>query len=62
MIHLFMIFWWLESSKEPHLFEIVTFYNIINVFTIRFDQFIASLLNKLSYLKKETPNFSIVIL
>ncbi len=37
-----------------YLFEIeIHFYNIINVFTVRFDQFNASLLNKsINFLKK----------
>ncbi len=29
-----------KSSKEQHLFEIEIFCNIINVFTVTFDQFI----------------------
>ncbi len=33
-------------SKEPHLFEIEIFGQIINVFTVTFDKFYASLLNK----------------
>ncbi len=37
---------WLESSKEQHLFEIKILCNIINVFTVTFDQFNESLLNK----------------
>ncbi len=41
-----IIIWWIESSKEQHLFEIEIFCNVINVFTITFDQFNASLLNK----------------
>ncbi len=42
----FRILWWIESSIEQHLFEIEIFPNIINVFTVTFDQFNASLLNK----------------
>ncbi len=38
--------WWIESSKEQILFENEVFCNIINVFTVTFDQFNASLLNK----------------
>ncbi len=37
---------WIESSKEQHLFKISILYNIINVFTVTFDQFKAFLLNK----------------
>ncbi len=29
--------WWIESSKEQHLFEIENFCNIINVFTVTFN-------------------------
>ncbi len=43
--YLFRIFWWIESSKEQHLFEIEIFCGI-NVCTVTFDQFNASLLNK----------------
>ncbi len=35
-----------ESSKVQHLFELKIFCNIINVFTVTFDQLNASLLNK----------------
>ncbi len=42
-ILVFRILWWIESSKEQHLFEMEFFCNIINVFT---DQFNASLQNK----------------
>ncbi len=35
----FTILWWIESSKEQHLFETEIFCNIINVFTVTFDQF-----------------------
>ncbi len=34
-----------ESWKEQHLFESEIFCNIINAFTVTFDQFNASLLN-----------------
>ncbi len=37
-----------RKFKRPHLFEIEIFCNIINVFTVTFDQFDASLLNKRS--------------
>ncbi len=37
-----------------HLFEIEIFYKIINVFTVTFDQFNASLLNKsINFLKRK---------
>ncbi len=67
--------WWIlffrihrsiESSKEQHLFEIEIFCNIINVFTVTFDQFNTSLMNlSINFLKKKkkkrikwlTPNF-----
>ncbi len=42
----FRIHRWIESWKEQHLFEIEIFSNIINVFTVTFDQFNASLINK----------------
>ncbi len=35
-----------ESSKEQHLYEIEIFCNIINVFSVTFHQFNASLLSK----------------
>jgi len=34
-----MIHRWIESSKEQHLFEIEIYCNIINYFTVTFDQF-----------------------
>ncbi len=37
---------WIENSKEQSLFEIEIICNNINVFTVTFDQFNASLLNK----------------
>ncbi len=42
----FKIHRWIESSKEQHLFETEIFCNIINVLTVTFDQFNASLMNK----------------
>ncbi len=30
-------FYWIESSKEQHLFETEIFCNITNVFTVTFD-------------------------
>ncbi len=35
-----------ENSKEQHLIETEIFYNIIHVFTVSFDTFKASVLNK----------------
>ncbi len=35
-----------QSSKEQHLFETENFCNIINAFTVTFDQLNVSLLNK----------------
>ncbi len=40
------LFWRIESSKEQHLLEMEIFCNIINIFTVTFDQFNAALLNK----------------
>ncbi len=37
--------WQIESLYEPHLLEIEIFHNIINVFTVPFEQFNVSLLN-----------------
>ncbi len=52
------VLWWTE--KKQHLFETEIFYNFINVFTVTFKQFNASLLNKkkieiefIHYLKAE---------
>ncbi len=42
--------WSIQSSKELHLFEI-SFFNIINVFSVPFGQFNAPLLNKSIQLK-----------
>ncbi len=50
MIH-FQYFWLIESAKDQHLFEIETICCIINVFTATYDQFNASLLNKIISLK-----------
>ncbi len=57
-------FWWIERSKDQYLFEIEIFCNIINVLTVKFDQFNASLLNKsINFLKNilMTPNFWMVV-
>jgi len=43
------IFLFIKHSKE-HLFEIESFCNIINVFTVNFDQFNASLKSMLFFL------------
>ncbi len=37
-----------RKFKEYHLFEVEMVCNIINVFTVTFDQFNASLLNKIN--------------
>ncbi len=40
VIHfIFRILWWIERPKEQHLFEIESFCNIINAFTLTFDLF-----------------------
>ncbi len=49
-IHFCRIVWWKGSSKEQRLFKKSC--NIINVFTVTFDQFNASLLNKSIVLSK----------
>ncbi len=43
----FMILWWIGNSKEHYLFKVEVFYKILNVFTVTFDQFNVSLLNKI---------------
>ncbi len=48
----FRIHRWTESSKEQHLFEIEIFCNIINDFTVTFDQFNASFMNILKHIHK----------
>ncbi len=78
MIHCFPRIWWIESSKELiSLFidgDLLIIWNrnlcdILNVFTVTFDQFNASLLNiNMIFLKKKkkkkkislTPNFDTV--
>ncbi len=45
-VFFYLIHRWIESSKEQHLFEVEIFCNIIHVFTVTFDQFNASLLNR----------------
>ncbi len=45
ILYFFVFFNKKESSKQ-HLFDIEIFCNFENVFTITFDQFIGSLLNK----------------
>ncbi len=43
----FKILWWIERSKEQHVFEVEIFYNITLLYiNVTFDQFNASLLNK----------------
>ncbi len=44
--NVFRIVWWIETSKEQHLFEAEIFCYIINVFAVTFDQFKLSLMNK----------------
>ncbi len=52
----------IESSKEQHLFQIEIFCDIINVFTVTFDQFNASLMNNsinfVQICKKKKKNHS----
>ncbi len=43
----FMILWWIGHSKEHYLFKVEVFCKILNVFTVTFDQFNVSLLNKI---------------
>ncbi len=50
-IYFFTIIW-IESSKEQYLFEIVIFCNIVNVFTVTFNQF-----NAPSLIKIKSINF-----
>ncbi len=63
----FRILWWIESKKKKQdLFEIEIFCNIANVFTVTFDNFNASLLNKIIYSKNKTkkltnPQFWMVV-
>jgi len=45
----FIILWWIESWKEQHFIEIEIFCIIINVNTVTFDQFNASLLNNVFF-------------
>ncbi len=55
---------WTENSKEQHLIETEIFYNIIHVFTVSFDTFKASVLNKsINFFKKNlwSPNSSVFI-
>ncbi len=42
----FRIHRWIESSEEQHLLKLEIFCNIINAFTVTFDQFNAFLMNK----------------
>ncbi len=42
----FRLLWWIQSSKEQHLFEIEMFCNIIKIFTVTIDHFNATLLNR----------------
>ncbi len=40
----FMILWWKDNVDKQHLFEIEIICYIINVYTVTFDQFSASML------------------
>ncbi len=40
------ILWWIQSSKEQHFYEIEIFCDFVNIFTVTFDQFNVSMLNK----------------
>ncbi len=53
LLHIFRILWWSENKKEQHLFETEMICSI-NVFTVTFDQFNASLLNKSTNLFKKS--------
>jgi len=44
-----------------NLFEVETLCNIINIFTVTFDQLIVSLLNKVLSLTHPKPNFYTVV-
>ncbi len=55
----FMILRWIESSKEQRLLEIGIFCNIIKVFNVTFDQFNASLMNKIKRLNISTAKISL---
>ncbi len=56
----FRIHRWIESSKEQHFFKIEIFCYIINVFTVTFDQFNASLINKSINFFLLTPKLTLV--
>ncbi len=56
---IFRLHWWIESSKEQHLFETEIFCNIINVFTVTFDQFHVFLVNKyINFFKKKQQHLN----
>lgn len=42
---LYLILWWIESQKEPHLFEMEIFCIFGNIFTLSLDYLNMSLLN-----------------
>ncbi len=48
------ILWWIESSKEQHLFETEISCNTINGFIVTFDQFNASLHKSINLPQKKT--------
>ncbi len=58
VMHFFMILWWIQSSKEQHLFETKSFVTLcyVNVFTVTFDQLNVSLLNKKYFLSTKQTN------
>ncbi len=76
VILLFRILWWIRCLKEQHLFKIQTLFEIVfcnhvKLFAVAFDQFNASLLNKIIQFTKKinkkkktllTPNFQTVTL
>ncbi len=60
-IYILIILWWIESSKEHHLFEIEIYCNITIVFSATFDQCIISIPNKsISSFKTWTFNLKLV--
>ncbi len=50
---LFLILWWIVSWKQQYLFGIEFIFNIINYFTVAFDQFNASLLKLIFFYQKK---------
>ncbi len=58
MIHFLKILWWIESSKEEHVFEIEIICKIINVFMVFFVKINACNLIEVLILKTNLPNFT----